>query len=80
MTRPNPTNEPASPEPEPERGLADPRTSQPSPEGIFPDPREPARVQPPTKPDPSASHEDGSADDASRGVVDPRSETSGPDL
>jgi len=77
---PNASNEPPPSEPEPSRGLEDPRIIHPSPEGIFPDPAESPGNVPPSEPDPLPSPEDLAPEHEGRGMVDPRNDTTGPDI
>ena len=76
MNHPESSGENPVPEPEPVRGLADPRTIHPGPEGIFDDGAGSSDAGPPPEPGGGGSP----ADDGGPGIVDPRSETAGPDL
>ena len=76
---PNASDETPPSEPEPNRGLEDPRIIHPSPEGLFPEPTEASDAVPPSEPDPPP-REDLRPEDQSRGIVDPRSERIGPDI
>ena len=61
-------------------GLEDPRTIHPSPEGLFSNPGEPQRDIDSAEPEPPDCREDFSPDDNARGIVDPRTESVGPDI
>jgi len=71
-------------EPEPSRGLEDPRVIHPSPESLVPDPAESLGVgnESPSEsdPDPVSSREELATEEKGRGMVDPRNVTAGPDL
>jgi hypothetical protein len=75
---PDLSNEPAHPEAEPGRGLADPRTIHPSPEGLFPDSVESLKSVTPSEPDPQPPGEDLAPEEGVRGMVDPKNKPAGP--
>jgi len=72
--------EAATPGPETNRGLEDPRTIHPSPEGVFPKPGEMPAAEIASEADTPDQNEEGAPDEGDRGIVDPRNETIGPDI
>jgi hypothetical protein len=72
--------ETATPEPETNRGLEDPRTIHPSPENVFPEAGEMPPAESSAEADTPDQEEDSEPDEGDRGIVDPRNEPIGPDI